>query len=393
MPDNPLDEIFKSQLHGHESIVPEDMWERINRKKDKDRGFFFFFKLSGFFLLGAGLAFLVFNKIRLDSVQTGSRVRSNTEQNSDTKDVDDSGSNSKNTGMRAVDDRNAGAGGGMARSNRSAQKRKDEQIARNKTGTGFKRNKSTSPNVKSTGEQTQGTNAAAIIPSAEQGKNSSAVSKTESSATDTIATLAVKSESKPNTKTADSTASIIQEKSNDLNATKSKWSLDLYVSPDYPFDYKDSWFNGRLSFTAGLRINRSFGEHFTAKAGIQFSEINYDSGDSSALSHLMSFDIPVLAGYSWGNEKIGFSVNTGVIVNIYTWSIPNYSGLFKTNTGLSLYLGFNFKRRINERLDIFTEPYYRYRLTSMTESSVPYLKFIDVAGLSFGIRYHLKKKN
>src|SRR5579863_354806 len=57
MTDNSLDEIFKKQLPGYESPVPDDMWERIIRKKDKDRrGFFFFFRLIGLFLLGFGIA-------------------------------------------------------------------------------------------------------------------------------------------------------------------------------------------------------------------------------------------------------------------------------------------------------------------------------------------------
>ncbi len=107
--------------------------------------------------------------------------------------------------------------------------------------------------------------------------------------------------------------------------------------------------------------------------------------------HLKSLDLPVLAGYSWGNETLGMTINAGVVVNLYTWPPEDQINYFKTNTGLSLYLGFNVKKQINDRLDIFTEPYYRYRLSSMTVSTVYYAKFIDVAGLSFGVRYHFKK--
>src|SRR6185369_7721414 len=54
------DEIFKNRLPGHESPVPDDMWERIIRKKDKDRkGFFFFFKLFGLFILGFGIGYIL----------------------------------------------------------------------------------------------------------------------------------------------------------------------------------------------------------------------------------------------------------------------------------------------------------------------------------------------
>src|SRR6185295_11453701 len=60
MSDSQFDEIFKNRLPGHESPVPDDMWDRIIRKKDKDRkGFFFFFKLSGLFLLGFGIGYIL----------------------------------------------------------------------------------------------------------------------------------------------------------------------------------------------------------------------------------------------------------------------------------------------------------------------------------------------
>jgi hypothetical protein len=85
------------------------------------------------------------------------------------------------------------------------------------------------------------------------------------------------------------------------------------------------------------------------------------------------------------------AVNTGVIFNLYSWLDAGQTSYFKTNTGLSLYLGLNFSKHINERMEIFSEPYYRYRLSSMTNSTVDFLKFIDVAGISFGVRYHFKK--
>ena len=40
MTDNQFDDIFKKRLENFDSKVPDDMWQRIN-KKDKDRKVFF----------------------------------------------------------------------------------------------------------------------------------------------------------------------------------------------------------------------------------------------------------------------------------------------------------------------------------------------------------------
>ena len=42
MPDNPFDELLENKLRDHRSPVPDDMWDRIIRKKDDDRGLAFF---------------------------------------------------------------------------------------------------------------------------------------------------------------------------------------------------------------------------------------------------------------------------------------------------------------------------------------------------------------
>lgn len=45
-----------------------------------------------------------------------------------------------------------------------------------------------------------------------------------------------------------------------------KWRLDAYASPDLPLNGK-----GRPSYTIGLRLGRSFGQHFSEAIGIQYS--------------------------------------------------------------------------------------------------------------------------
>ena len=57
MTDNQFDDIFKKRLENFDSKVPDDMWQRIN-KKDKDRKFFFIprWYMIAAFLLMVGIA-------------------------------------------------------------------------------------------------------------------------------------------------------------------------------------------------------------------------------------------------------------------------------------------------------------------------------------------------
>ena len=57
MTDNQFDEFFRNKLGKYVSGVPDDMWQRIN-KKDKDRKFFFMprWYMLAFLLLLAGFA-------------------------------------------------------------------------------------------------------------------------------------------------------------------------------------------------------------------------------------------------------------------------------------------------------------------------------------------------
>ena len=170
-----------------------------------------------------------------------------------------------------------------------------------------------------------------------------------------------------------------------------KWWLDLYASPDYPIVSPHEYEQSKLSYTLGVRLNRSPGQHFSLKTGIQYSRVNV--AGNSLFVHLLRLDLPVLAGYSVGNEKLKTTFNGGAILNLYSW-LPgnNSSGFFKRNTGLSLYVGVNFETKINEKFSLFGEPYYRYQLTSMTVSSVAIVKFIDIIGINIGARYYFGNK-
>jgi hypothetical protein len=431
MSDSQMDEIFKYRLAGHESPVPDDMWERINRKKDEDRKGFFFFKLSGLFILGFGIAyFLLFgiysSSVKLDGQKDSNREDKTIPAGTNVKAIDPNLAKSNSPGNETSQ-----PGSDSLQNNHlyktytnntdsieSAQKRLKQKNytnsahsiypARNKyrqntntNSTGLKKKgpmevQSNHSGIITGSQSTEGAAASNINNLPDQKATSTTSSVPNSFKADSAnSTVAKNLDSAAKSLAADSLKKATAKKPDSLKkVVKGKWSLDLYASPDYPIVYGEPWVKTKLSYTTGLRINRSFGKRFSGKIGIQFSQINYNFTDSNGFSdpnHLVSLDLPVLAGYSWGDDTFGMTINTGVVFNLYSWLHSSSPSYFKTNTGLSLYLGFNVKKHISDRIDIFTEPYYRYRLSSMTVSSVYFTKFIDVAGLSFGARYHFKK--
>jgi len=395
MTDSQLDEIFKNQLPGHESPVPEDMWERIVLKKDKDRkGFFFFFSLIGLILLGFGIAgILLFNINKKGNEKEQQNIsHSKVVANADTAQSAVTGPDSKK--VPSLKNQTAY---GRVDTFRTAFRHKDH--LKNTIPAGYRQagilqtQWKTKKKSAGTGQIQPDVESATGFSEDRGPKDNSKLSPDSSKLSDQEAKPVISST--PGLFTSDSAKNTATKKQ---DSTKSKagkkWSLELYVSPDYPLVYGEPYVKSKLSYTAGLRLNRSFGRHFSGKIGIQFSQIKYVLGDSGLIAgpnHLKSLDLPVLAGYSWGNESLGMTMNAGFIFNLYSWFDAGSISYFKTNTGLSLYLGVHFEKQINDRLSLFTEPYYRYRLSPMTVSSVNFLKFIDVAGLSFGARFYFKK--
>jgi hypothetical protein len=206
---------------------------------------------------------------------------------------------------------------------------------------------------------------------------------------------------------------------------------------------KDSTESYNGAFTAGIRLSTTIGEHLLLKSGLQYSQINekfnYRAENERRLTTVVtirtiirgpgdtltvrdtsiveqigyrvkttynryrSFDIPVILGYEWGNDEWRGSINAGVIFNIRSWQqgdmldtsyIPvafdkTSSPVFKHNIGLGLYAGAALIKPIGNRLDVFAEPYMRYNISSMTNSSSPFNQKFHIIGINFGIRYKI----
>ena len=236
--------------------------------------------------------------------------------------------------------------------------------------------------------------------------------------------------------------------------------LEIFGSPDYAkktinnsggvdetfLRRKDSSESGRLSFTAGFRLTKTLGENFLIKAGLQYSQINekfsyrsenernqttvitirkilLTTGDTlmvrdtstivqigyrikTSYNHYRSIDVPLIAGYQWGNDNLKASVSAGVILNLYSWQkgesldtsyVPvefnkNGDRTFKRNIGVGLFTGFSVLKKAGKSTWLFAEPYLRYNVSNITNNKSIFNQKFDVAGLNIGIRYKLNSE-
>jgi hypothetical protein len=378
--DNQMDEFFNDCLRDYSSSVPADMWDRIVEKKKKDRMIWLFFsRLFAFVILALGLigGYFIFNQKKLSlNAATASAKINHVPLFTDSIKANLSNPPSVQDQLRLeqIND---------------ADKKIDQK------------------------EKTRINNLGEVEPAKVNGSekfSSSQTTDTSKSLSTTTDSNSIKENKKEHNNDSLRTKQFVKSPAPDSSRDRDlkkpeaekklnngKWFLDLYASPDYPIISPRENEQAKLSFTLGIKLNRLFGKHFSVKTGIQFSQVNI-GGDDSLTSgntiHLLRLDLPILAGYSLGNENLKTTFNGGAVLNLYSWlrgsNLPDF---FKTNTGLSLYLGVNFERKINARISLFTEPYYRYQLTSMTISSISNMKFIDIAGISFGARYYIKNRH
>lgn len=227
--------------------------------------------------------------------------------------------------------------------------------------------------------------------------------------------------------------------------------LEVYGSPDIPLSNiksdsvyylaeKKKTSEFLVSQTFGARLGVKINDHFSAKIGLQYSGIqekfNYTQNNAiryidvpvtrvitdsfgetqfikdtilygqygtrhiTVYNHYRSWDVPVLISYATGSDKLKVSLSAGIILNIhsgYTGKILDASLLpvdidsmnaYRNNTGVSLYMGLGFAKSIGDKMDVFTEPYFRYRLGNMTGMYSPFTQRIHIGGLSIGLHYH-----
>lgn len=231
------------------------------------------------------------------------------------------------------------------------------------------------------------------------------------------------------------------------NAAGNKKYIEAYAGPDYAIRILSDTGNSEYlkrrkestkfssAFSAGLRYTRVFSNSMSVRAGINYSQINekftFSQGNVVQITYIIgtngdtlgsfttvgtryktttnkynSFDIPLAMGYEIGNGKWHANINAGVVVNVYSWqkgdvldtaykpvSITTGKASspyqFKTNAGVGFIGGVSVYYKLNDRIHLMAEPYFRYNLSPMNKDNITLKQKYQTAGIRLGIRFDL----
>jgi hypothetical protein len=234
------------------------------------------------------------------------------------------------------------------------------------------------------------------------------------------------------------------------DAAATKKYFEFYVGPDYAFRSLQDTGNSaylqkrkestkfKSGFSAGMRYTKVFNNSMSVRAGINYSQINekfsYNQGNIVQVTYIInangdtvgsytttgaryktttnryrSIDIPLVVGYEVGNGKLHANINAGAVVNIYSWQkgdVLDAAGnpvnittgkssspyQFKTNAGVGFIGAVSVYYKLNDRLHIMAEPYFRYNLSQMNKESITLKQRYQTAGLRLGIRLDLNQR-
>jgi len=231
------------------------------------------------------------------------------------------------------------------------------------------------------------------------------------------------------------------------NAAANKKYIELYAGPDFAFrSFSDTGNSAYLSkrkestrfsyaYSAGIRYTRVFNNSMSIRTGINYSQINEkftykegnivhviyiinNNGDTtgsysvtgtnykSSNNRFHTADIPLIIGYELGNGRLHANLNAGAIINVYSWqkgevldtankpiNISTGSTAspyhFKKNMGVGFMGAVSVYYKINDRMHILAEPYYRYNFSSASKPDLTLKQKYNTAGIRLGIRLDL----
>jgi len=382
MTENQFDEFFRKKLEDYSSQVPENMWQRIKQKKDKDRKVIILLVLL-LLMVGIATSYFIFgvNKNPVTENIASSKKHANNKNDNRLN------QNNKNETINIQNDTTT-----LKEENKNSLSNKEITIRNtqdlNKVNyPTHKNNKSELNNLpaKKNSENNNDSpkNNLNAIKSYQQNLSKN---PGDSSGNNFLNEITISSNEEI-VKKDDQKRSLLQKdsslkkeqngtdkppKNNESSITKNLF-LEVYLSPDIPLSktsstnaaylqHKDSTSKMQLSYTVGLKLSALFGNHISGKIGFQYSQINekfnytnknatrivpvviqrsladaygtirtvddtsnlIQSGTQYKLTynHYKSIDIPVLIGYEIGGDRFKAAFSTGIILNIKT----SYSG-------------------------------------------------------------------
>jgi hypothetical protein len=232
------------------------------------------------------------------------------------------------------------------------------------------------------------------------------------------------------------------------NAAGNKTYIEVYGGPDMAFRSMSDTGNSvylqkrkestkfSSAFSAGIRYTKVFNNGVSIRTGINYSQINekftYNQGNIVQVVYIINatgdtigsytttgsrykttynkfrtLDIPVVLGYEIGNGNFHTNINAGVIINAYSWqkgevldrnlqpvdittgkSSSPYQ--FKTNIGVGFIGSVSLYYKMNEKLHLMAEPYFRYNLAPASKEIITFKQKYNTAGLRLGLRLDIR---
>ncbi len=231
------------------------------------------------------------------------------------------------------------------------------------------------------------------------------------------------------------------------NAAGNKTYIEVYGGPDIAFRSLSDTGNSvylqkrkestkfSSAYSVGLRYTKVFNNGMSIRTGINYSQINekftFVQGNLVQITYIIdangdttgsyittgtrykttynkfkTVDVPLLVGYEMGNGKFHANINAGIIINVYSWqkgdvldasykpvSITtgktNSPYQFKTNIGMGFMAGASLYYKLNEKIHVLAEPYFRYSLAPMSKENLTFKQKYNTTGLRLGLRIDL----
>ena len=231
------------------------------------------------------------------------------------------------------------------------------------------------------------------------------------------------------------------------DAAGNKRYLEFYAGPDYAFrSFSDTGNSTYLqkrkestqfssAYSAGVRYTRVFDNGVSLRMGLNYSQINEKftfvqgnlvqvtyiidaNGDTtgsytvrgtrykSTYNKFRSVDVPIVIGYELGNGKLHANINAGATINAYSWQKGdvldtanqpvnistgknNSPYQFKTNVGVGFIGAVSLYYKLNDKLHILAEPYYKHNFSPMNKDNITLKEKYNTVGLKLGIRIDL----
>jgi hypothetical protein len=162
--------------------------------------------------------------------------------------------------------------------------------------------------------------------------------------------------------------------------------LDVFGAPEY---FTLSTFG--LSYGAGIRMTYVYKGHWTLTSGLQYLRIGLpgttkDSARYLPAGTIKNIHLPILLGYTMGNQRFTFSANAGILLSLYAHAagkVTETGWYWPNRNGLNALLSLDFASRVTDRFSIFAEPYMKCWYP-------PYMHFpsqVWSTGLMLGVRF------